>query len=65
MDTKMSEKNKIDIIKPTLRRACEGFSLSSSYHKQGTPHPSAINSVWFSEDWDGNKAKAKEKNKSD
>ena len=60
----MTDMNKIDIIKPTPRRSCEGFSLSCSYCKQDIPHPSPVNSDWSSEDWDGNKAKAREQNKS-
>ena len=64
MDTKRTDLNKIDIIKLTPRKACECYGLSCSYCKQDTPHPSPINSDWSSEDWDGNKAKAKEQNKS-
>ena len=44
MDTKMTDMNKIDIIKPTSKKVCEGFSLSCSYCKQDTPHPSPVNS---------------------
>ena len=43
---------------------CESFSPSCFYCKQDIPHPSPINSDWSSKNWDGNKAKAKEQNKS-
>ena len=61
METKMADVNKIGIIKPTQRKACEGSSPSCSYCKQDTPHPSPVNSDWSSEDWDGDKVKAEEK----
>ena len=64
IDTEMSDLNKINIIAPTLRKACNGFSLSCSYCKQGTLHPLPQNLDWSSKDWDGIKAKIKEKNKS-
>ena len=38
MDTKTTDINKIDIVKPTARRVCEGFGQSCSYCKQDTPH---------------------------
>ena len=60
----MTDMNKIDIIKPTPSKACEHYGLSCSYCKQDTPHPSPVNSDWSSKDWDGDKAKAKEENKS-
>ena len=63
MDTKTTDMNKIDIVKPTPRKGCKGFGLSCSYWKQDTSHPS-VNSDWSSENWDGNKAKAMEQNKS-
>ena len=59
MNTKMMDMNKIDIIKTTPRKACECFSLTCSYCRQDTPHPSPIHSDWSSEDWDGDKVKAK------
>ena len=64
MDTKTTDMNKIDIIKPTPQKACEGFGLYCSYCKQDAPHPSPVNSDWSSEDWNGNKARARETNKS-
>ena len=58
MDTKIADMNKIDVIKPTPRRACEHFSLSWSYCKQNASHPSPIHSDWSGKDWEGDKAKA-------
>ena len=52
--------NKIDIIKPTLRKACEHFGPTCSCDRQDGPHPPPIHSDWSCEDWDSNKAKAKE-----
>ena len=64
MDTKVSDLNKIDIVAPKLRNACDSFGLSCSYCGQDALHPLPQNSNWSSEDWDGNKAKAKEQIKS-
>ena len=64
MDKKVSNLNKIDIVAPTLRKACDGFSPSCKYCKQGALHPSPQNSYWSSKDWDGVKAKAREQSKS-
>ena len=61
MDTKMTDMNKIDIIKPTARRVCECFGLTCSYCRQDTPHPCPIYSDWSSKDWDGDKTKARDK----
>ena len=41
-------------------KACDRFSLSCSYCKQGAPHPLPQQSDWSSKDWDGTKAKAME-----
>ena len=60
----MLDLNKINIVAPTLRKACDSFSLSCSYCKQGTLHPSPQDSNWSSEDWDSTKAKAKKQSKS-
>ena len=57
MGTKVSDLNKIDVIAPTLRKACDSFSLSYSYCEQGALHPLLQDSDWSSEDWDGTKAK--------
>ena len=64
MQSKMTDMNKIDVVKPTPRKVCKHYSLCCSYCKQDAPHPSPIKPDWPSKDWDGNKAKAKEKNKS-
>ena len=47
-----------------MRKACDSFSLSCSYCKQGAPHPLPQDSDWSSEDWDGTKPKAREQTKS-
>ena len=60
MNTEPMDMNEIDIIKPAPKRACECLSLTCPYCRQDAPHPSPIHSDWFSEDWDGNKAKVKE-----
>ena len=61
MNTKPMDMNKIDIVQPVPRRACECFGPSSSYCKHEYPHPSPVQSDWLSKDWDGDKAKEKEK----
>ena len=60
MDTKVSDLNKIDIVAPKPRKACDSFGLSCSYCEQGALHPLSQNSDCSSEYLDGNKAKAKE-----
>ena len=60
MNTETMDMNKIDIIKPTPRKACECFGLTFSYCRQDAPHPSPVHSDWSSKDWDGDRAKAKE-----
>ena len=52
-DTKVSELDKVDIKTPILTKACDRFSLSCSYCKQGALHPSPQESDWSSKDWDG------------
>ena len=64
MDTKVSDLNKIHVLAPFLRKACNGFGPSCSYCKQDALHPLPQNSAWLSKDWDGMKAKAKEQSKS-
>ena len=51
---------KIDIVKPIPKRLCPGSPKGCMYCKFNAPHPSVIPSDWSSEDWDGNKAKARE-----
>ena len=52
--------NKIDIIQPTPQRACECSCNTCTYCKYEAPHPSPDPLDWSSEDWEGEKAKAKE-----
>ena len=52
--------NKIDIIQPVSKRVCEHFGDKCSYCNYEAPHPSSVPSDWSSEDWDGEKAKARE-----
>ena len=52
--------NKIDIVKPTPKRLYTRTSKGCTYCRFNTPHPSITLSDWSSEDWDGNKAKARE-----
>ena len=60
MNTKPTDMNKIDIVQPIPKRACECFSPTCSDCKHEAPHPSLVHSDWSSEDWNGDKAKAKE-----
>ena len=60
MNTKPMDMSKIDIVQPIPKRACKYFGPTCSYCKHKSPHPSPVHSDWSSEDWDGNKAKAKE-----
>ena len=64
MDTEVSDLNKIVMVAPTPRKACNGFGLSCSYCKQGAPHPSPQDLDWSSEDWNSVKEKRREQNKS-
>ena len=52
--------NNIDIVQPTPKRACRHSNDSCTYCKYEAPHPSPEPSDWSSEDWDGEKAKARE-----
>ena len=52
--------NKVDIIQPTPKGACECNDGSHTYCKYKAPHPSPVPLDWSSEDWDGEKAKARE-----
>ena len=64
MDTKTTDMNKIDIVKRNPRKVCKGFGLSCYYCKQDALHPSPVNSYWSSKDWDGDKAKTREQDRS-
>ena len=59
-DTESNDMNKINIIKPTPKRACECTDGSCIYCKYKAPNPSPVPSDWSSEDWNGEKAKARE-----
>ena len=48
------------MIQPVPKRACECFGPTCSCCKHEASHPSPVHSDWSSEDWDGDKAKAKE-----
>ena len=52
--------NKIPIVQPTPKRACKCSDDSCTYCKYKAPHPSPEPLDWSSEDWDGEKAKARE-----
>ena len=52
--------NKIDIVQPIPKRACECSDGSCTYCKYEASHPSPEPLDWLSEVWDGEKAKARE-----
>ena len=52
--------NKINIMQPDPRRACDHSADTCTYYRYEAPHPSSIPSDWSSEDWDGEEAKARE-----
>ena len=62
LGTNPTEVNKISIIKPIPKKACERFGLPCPFCKQQAPHPLPPHSEWSSKDWDGERAKAKECN---
>ena len=64
MDMQVSDLIKINIVAPTLRKACNGFSPSCLYCKWGAQHPSPQDLDWSSIDWDRVKAKTREQSKS-
>ena len=55
-----TDTNKINIIQPVPKRACDHSADTCTYCKYKAPHPSPIPSDWSSEDRDGEKAKARE-----
>ena len=63
-DTKVSELDRLDIKAPVLKKACDSFGLSCSYCEQGVLYPLPQESDCSSKDWDGTKAKVREKNNS-
>ena len=60
LDVNLTDMNKINVIQPVPKRACECSADTCTYCKYEAPHPSPIPSDWSSEDWDGEKAKARE-----
>ena len=59
-DREANSTSKINIIKSTPKRACECNDSSCTYCKYEVPHPSPVPLDWSREDWDGEKAKARE-----
>ena len=59
-DSNSSDVNKLNIIQPTPKRLCTRSLRDCTYCKYNPPHPSPAPSNWSSEDWDGDKAKARE-----
>ena len=59
-NTTQDKLNKADIIQPTPKRTCKHSLSTCTYCKHDAPHPSPVHSDWSSEDWDGNKAKARQ-----
>ena len=51
---------KIDVIEPIPKRVCTRMHRDCTYCKYDVPHPLTTLSDWSSEDWDGEKAKARE-----
>ena len=59
-DSDSSDMNKLNIIQPTPERLCTRTLKDCTYCMYNAPHPSPAPSDWSSEDWDGDKAKARE-----
>ena len=63
LGTDPMDKNKISIIKGTPQKVCEQSGATCSFCRQQVPHPLHRTSPdWSSEDWVGDKAKAREQN---
>ena len=60
LNANLTDMNKINIIQPVPKKACEHSGDICSCCKYETPHPSPTPSDWSSKDWDGEKAKAME-----
>ena len=60
----MTNISNINIIKPIPQKACEQFGATCLFCQHQVPHPSPNQSDCSSEDWDKEKAKAKEQNPS-
>ena len=59
-DTEPNDMHKINIIQPTTKMACECTDSLCTYCKYKAPHPYPVPLDWPSEDWDREKAKARE-----
>ena len=59
LDVNSTDMNKINIIQPVPKRACDHSADTCTYCKYEAPHHSLIPSDWLSEDWDDEKAKAR------
>ena len=55
-----NDMNKINIIQPTPKRACECSDGSCTYCKYEAPHPSSEPLDWSSEDWNREKVTVRE-----
>ena len=58
----MTNKGNINIIKPIPQKVYEQSGATCTFCLYKAPHPLPNQSEWSSEDWDGEKAKAKEQN---
>ena len=56
----MIDFSKIDIVKPMPKWLCLRMHKECTYCKFDVLHPSVTSSEWSSEEWDGDKAKARE-----
>ena len=57
LDVNLTEMNKINIIQPAPKRACDCSVDTCTYCRYEAPHPSPIPSDWLSGDWDDEKTK--------
>ena len=59
-DRETDDFRKLDLVEPTPKWLCTRVQGECMYCKYDAPHPSTTLSDWSSEDWDGEKAKARE-----
>ena len=59
-DQETNDFRKLDIIEPTPKWVCTRMHGECTYCKYDAPHPLMTLSDWSSEDWDVEKAKARE-----
>ena len=62
LGTNSTNVGNINIIKPISQKVCEQSGATCTFCQYKVPHPLLNQSEWSSEDWDGEKAKAKEQN---